>query len=444
MEDLLDFLLMREPNVRYVVLGSVLIAASSAVVGCFMFLRKRALVGDALAHSVLPGICLAFILFQNKNPLILLIGGITTAWISLLFIDYLVNKTRIKTDTAIGLALSWLFGIGIMLLTAIQKTGNASQSGLDKFLFGKASSLMAGDLYVFGGVSLLILLMTVFFFKPLKIVSFDRDFGVSIGLKVGFFEFLLSTLTVLAVATGIQAVGVVLMAAMLVTPAAAARFWTNDLKKMLVLAALFGAFAGVIGSFISYTAPRMPTGPWIVIVISTIAMISFLIGSRKGLIARNIRQRKMSRKIVSENILKLFYHLGEADGNFFKKRSVDDMMNRRFFIKRDLISGLQKLKREGMLSNSNQEYALTDVGKKEGQRITRLHRLWEMYLTQYLKIAPDHVHDDAEAIEHIITPEIEAELLHQLERPELDPHEVPIPYGNEEYRTLPQDDTEKY
>jgi len=433
-DQILDFFLLRDPNVRYVVLGSILIGASAAVTGCFLFLRKRALVGDAIAHSVLPGICLAFLFFKTKNPAILLGGAIVSGWLSLLLIDLITSKSRIKADTAIGITLSWFFGIGIMLLTAIQKTGNASQSGLDKFLFGKASSMVGQDVIVFGGVSLLVILTITFFFRPLKLISFDREFASSIGLPVGRYDFILSTLTVLAVATGIQAVGVVLMAAMLITPAAAARFWTDDLKIMVWLAALFGAFSGIIGAFISYIIPRMPTGPWIVVVVSIIAIFSFLVGSKKGLVVKQLRQRKIQRKILRENILKLFYHLGEEDGDLYKKRSFDQIMNKRFFIPQNLKLGLKLLIKDGFIQQTNLDYQFSEEGSEEGKRITRLHRLWEMYLTQYLKIAPDHVHDDAEAIEHIITPEIEAELMHQLQMPETDPHDEIIPYATEKLK----------
>jgi len=428
MQEFIEFISLREPNVRYVVLGSILIGASAAVVGCFLFLRKRALVGDALAHSVLPGICVAFLLFKTKNPAIILLGAVVSAWISLLFINALVNHSRIKADTAIGLTLSWFFGMGIMLLTAIQKSGMASQSGLDKFLFGKASSLVKQDVIVFGFVSILILAVVALFFQGLKVVSFDRDFGRSMGMPVGRIEFVLSTLTVLSVATGIQAVGVVLMAAMLITPAAAARFWTNSLYKMVILAACFGAFSGIIGAYISYTAPRMPTGPWIVIVVSTIAIFSFLFGSKKGLVNRKLRQRKMQRKIAKENFLKAMYHLGEAKGDFQSWRSMEEITNKRYFNPSRLVYVVKDLNRDGLLNKGDGEYSFTATGVEEGKRVTRLHRLWEMYLTQYVKIAPDHVHDDAEAMEHIITPEIEAELEAALNKPKVDPHNEIIPY----------------
>lgn len=428
-QEFIDFLLLRNANVRFVVIGSMLIGASAALVGSFLFLRKRALVGDAIAHSVLPGICLAFIAFNSKHPALLLIGAIASGWLSLLFIDWITRNSKLKSDTAIGLTLSWFFGVGIMLLTFIQKTGNAAQSGLDSFLFGNASAMIAEDVYLFGGVSFGLIVLSVFLFKPLKLVIFDRDFAVSRGIKVRRFELILSTLTVIGVATGIKAVGVVLMAALLITPAAAARFWTDKMKTMLILAAIFGMVSGWMGALVSYTLPKMSTGPWIVLVVSAIAVFSFFFGTKKGLVHRLRSQQKMQRKILLENVLKLFYHLGEEHQNWSNPRSIDELMNRRFIPLPELTASLNRLSRKDFLSKEGKQFRLTDAGVEEGRRLTRLHRLWELYLIKYVNIAPDHVHDDAEAIEHIITPEIEAELLHLLENPEKDPHNKEIPYS---------------
>jgi manganese/zinc/iron transport system permease protein len=146
MNSLVEFFSFSDPNIRYVVLGSVLLTASSAIVGTFTFLNKRSLIGDAIAHAVLPGICLGFIVAGTKNPLVLIIGAFITGWLSLVVVEYVTRKTRIKEDTAIGLVLSVFFGIGILMLTVIQKSGNASQSGLDHFLFGKAAALVGSDL----------------------------------------------------------------------------------------------------------------------------------------------------------------------------------------------------------------------------------------------------------------------------------------------------------
>lgn len=424
---MLDFFSFADPNIRYVTFGCMLLAASAAIVGCFTFLRKRALVGDAIAHSVLPGVCLAFIIGEQKNPLLLLIGAFTTGWLSLICIDWITSRTKIKADAAIGLVLSVFFGVGILLLTAIQQRGNASQSGLDTFLFGKAASLVREDLLVFSSVSVVLLLTVWFFFKEFTLLCFDENFAKSIGLPVRRLEWLLTSLTVLAVVTGIQAVGVVLMAAMLITPAAAARYWTERLPVMVLLAAVFGAFSALSGAYISYLAPAMPTGPWMVMVISVIAMGSFFVAPRKGILTRVTNQRRNKRQMMDENILKALFQLSEKDKSFFLPRSLPDILARRSMDKGQLTAGLQRLTQEGYLENHKNQWALTKEGKGRGQRVTRLHRLWELYLTRYLHLAPDHVHEDAETIEHIITPELEEKIMEQLNYPDVDPHNAEIP-----------------
>ncbi|MDX5420097.1 MAG: metal ABC transporter permease [Hymenobacteraceae bacterium] len=427
MQEFFEFFSFADANVRYVTLGSMLLAGSSAVVGCFTLLRKRALVGDAVAHSVLPGVCLAFILSGTKNPFILLIGAFITGWLSLVFIDFVTARSRIKEDTAIGLVLSVFFGIGILLLTAIQHSGNAAQSGLDKFLFGKAASLVGEDLIAFSIVALMLLAATVVFYKELKLLCFDETYAKTIGFPVRALELLLTTLTVLAVVVGIQAVGVVLMAAMLITPAAAARFWTDRLGVMLVLAAIMGASSGVAGAFVSYTAPAMPTGPWIVLIISMIAILSFALAPGKGWIARIARRRRNKKLILEENLLKLMYQLGEEKQNFSSSRTFQELLERRAIPPKDAKYGLAKLKAQGYLIKDRNGWLLTPEGISRGRRVVRLHRLWELYLTQYLHLASDHVHEDAETIEHIITPELEQRLLEELNYPQLDPHSTVIP-----------------
>lgn len=428
MQALENFIRLSDPNIISVVLGSILITASSAVVGCFSFLKKKALVGDAVAHSVLPGICLAFIIAGNKDPLIIILGAFTTGWLSLVLIDLIAEKTKIKEDSAIAIILSVFFGIGILLLTAIQHSGNAAQSGLESFLFGKAAALVGRDLIMFSIVAGIVLLTVVLFFKELKIIAFDEAFAKSIGLPVRFLNLLLTSLTVMAVVTGIQAVGVVLMAAILITPAAAARFWTDDLFKMTLIAAFIGALAGYAGAFVSYTASNMPTGPWIVMIVSVMAFLSFFIAPKRGIISRFVDQAKMKETILGENLLKELYRIAEKQGGAAQYIDIDVLNDHRQFPVRALRNKISKFQSSGLLLSDSNSIKLTDDGYEKGKRIVKLHRLWEMYLSSYLKIAPDHVHEDAETIEHIITPQIEAKLESLLDYPDMDPHNKKIPY----------------
>mgnify|MGYP000046706204 CR=1 FL=1 len=425
---LVEWLGLNNANVRYVLAGVILLGASTAVVGTFTFLRKKSLLGDAIAHAVLPGICLAFILFNTKNPFVLLIGAAITGWLSTVVIDVITAKSRIKPDTAIALVLSVFFGTGMLLLTSIQHSGNAAQSGLDHFLFGKAAALIGIDVLMIAIVSVVLLIAVLIYFKAFTLISFDKTFAYSLGVPVALYEIILSTLTVLAICVGIQAVGVVLMAALLITPAATARYWTNSLPTMLLLAVLFSILASVGGVFVSYAIPAMPTGPWIIVFISIFAFISILVAPARGILPKIFKGRKTKEIVYNENILKCLYHLGEAENNFEGKRNITDIQQRRFFNIVKLKQGLAKLRRADYITETKNSWALTEMGTKEGARIARLHRLWELYLNTFLKMPKDHVHQGAEVIEHFITPEIEEMLLAELNNPTRDPHDREIPY----------------
>ncbi len=430
METLIEFFTFAYPNIRYVVFGSILLSISGAVVGCFTFVQKKALLGDVVSHAVLPGICLSFLISGTKNPLYLVIGAFITGWLSIMVMNLIIRKTKLKEDAATGLALSVFFGIGILLLTVIQQSANAAQSGLDSFLFGKAAALVGADLWTFSVVAVIILLIVVLLYKEFVLISFDRELAEVQGLKVRRLEFLLTSITVMAVVTGIQAVGVVLMAAMLITPAAAARFWTQQMKSMISLAATIASVSGVGGAYVSYAIPNMPTGPWIVMILSIIALLSFFIAPRKGIIHRWLKRNRIQRQLLEENLLKSFYKLGEHRFNHHFTEA--ELAAERGYTLNQLNTGLRALRFQGFVTKKQAGWQLTREGFRKGQRVVRVHRLWELYLTKYLRIAPDHVHEDADTIEHVITPELENQLIELLDHPEKDPHDAVIPIGNRE------------
>jgi len=427
MDNLLQFLSLYDPNVRMVVLGTTLLGAGAGMVGVFTLLRKRALLGDAVAHSILPGVALAFWVSQSKNPFILLLGALIAGWLSLMSMDYLVRRTKLKADGVIGLVLSVFFGLGIWLLTSIQQSGAASQSGLDKFLFGKAASITSQDVAMFAWVVGGLLVVLLLFYKGFKLIAFDQDFARSAGMPVRLLEFLLSTVTVLSIAVGIQAVGVVLMASLLIAPAAAARYWTDRLSVMLILAVGMGIIAAWSGAYVSYIAPSMPTGPWIVLALALITVISMLWAPNRGILGRSLRQWRYSRKIALENVLKILFQLEELAGNSGKVFSRVDILRHREIEPAQLNGVLRRMKRREWIKESDSHWQLTDEGREQGRQVVRRHRLWELYLHQRLNLPADHVHAGAEAMEHLLTPELEEALQHDLGFPGKDPHQSPIP-----------------
>jgi len=412
-------------NLIWVLAGCALIGAGSSLVGVFTFLRKESLVGDAVAHALLPGVVLAFMVFQVKSIWVLFPGALIAGWLSLLSISGITRYSKIKPDTAIAIVLSVFFAIGVVLLTNVQQGDYGNQTGLDSFIFGKAASMLPGEINLFILVDLILIGTILLFYPYLKLFVFDPEFSKATGMPVGLLNFLLSTLTVLAVATGIQAVGVVLMAALIITPAAAARFLTSSLRSLIAMAVLIGVLCSVFGVLISYTAPSMPTGPWIVMVLSVVAVGSFVLAPRKGILSKYLLRKRHLVKITDENVLKALYHLtGELNANSV---GIITLSEARRFEGQQLGEALSRLQKTEEIRRDNSEIYLTEKGKERASRVVRLHRLWELYLNKRMNIAEDHVHHDAEAIEHIITPELEAELVKDLGYPESDPHQSEIP-----------------
>lgn len=296
-------------TVRTVALGAGVLGIVSGSLGSFAVLRKQSLLGDAMSHAALPGIVLAFILTRSKLPVILLIGAMITAWLGAVTIGIIVRNTRIKNDSGLGLVLSVLFGFGLMLLTFVQRIPDASQAGLDKFLFGQAAALLERDVITMAVLGGLALLLMTLFWKEFKLLSFDADFGASLGFPMRLIDIMLTTLIVIAIVVGLQAVGVVLMSAMIVAPAAAARQWTNRLSLMVLLAALFGALAGTSGALISSTGAGLSTGPVIVLSISAIVLLSLLLAPNRGLVWHWFRRRQNRRRLRVESILTDLYIL---------------------------------------------------------------------------------------------------------------------------------------
>jgi manganese/zinc/iron transport system permease protein len=273
-------------------IGAALLGSVSGALGSYAVLRRQSLLGDAISHAALPGIAIAFLLTGSKAPLILVLGAAIVGWLGTLLILSIVRLTRIKYDSALAIVLSTFFGFGLVLHTLIQRTGNANQAGLDTFLFGQAATILARDVLtigILGGVAIIIMLI---FWKELKLLIFDEGFAASIGLPIRALDILLTSLLVIAIVLGLQAVGAVLMSAMLVAPAVAARQWTNRLSLMIFLAAGFGALAGVSGTIISSTAARIPTGPTIVLCATVLVGISIAFAPNRGLLWNRMRQQR--------------------------------------------------------------------------------------------------------------------------------------------------------
>lgn len=246
-------------------------------------------------------------------------------------------------------------------------------------------------------------------------------------MKVNLFEFLLALAVVLTVAIGMQLVGVVLMAAILLIPPSSARYWTNNLSKMLMLSGLFGATAGLFGAFISYLAPQMPTGPWIVIVCSVIFAISLIFSPTRGILFRSIKQKRFENNIDEENILRSLYLIANENWDAVRPTEASIVLTHRALPVTRFEKACQRLENKGLVIRTLSNLILTKAGFELAEKTTRLHRLWELYLTRFTEIELDHVHADADEIEHVLTKELAERLVAELEGNAVDPHGKAIP-----------------
>ncbi len=290
--------LIYDYTLRNVALGSALLGIVSGVLGSYAMLRRQGLLGDALAHAALPGICIAFLLTGAKEQIVLLLGAGLAGWVGTMLLLAIVRRTVLSEDAALGIVLSTFFGFGVLLLTHINQRDDANQAGLDKYLFGQAAALVERDVITFailGGIALVLVLL---FYKEFKLLTFDPEFAGSLGFGTTKLSVLLTSLIVVAVVIGLQTVGVVLMAAMLIGPAAAARQWSDRLGAVIVLSAAFGAVAGVTGALLSFTQEGLPTGPTIVLALTVIVFGSLAFAPARGLVWDWWRRRQQRRTLA--------------------------------------------------------------------------------------------------------------------------------------------------
>ncbi|QJQ94301.1 MULTISPECIES: metal ABC transporter permease [Halomonadaceae] len=294
--------LLRDYTLQNVVIGAGLLGLISGVLGSFAVLRKQSLLGETLSHAALPGVCLGFIVSGGRQMGSLLLGALLTGALAALTMLLLTRFSRLKTDAGLGITLSVFFAVGVVLLTHLQGMQNASQGGLESFLFGQAAATLRSDLWMMGAITLAALSLVALLWKEFKLVSFDPQFAGSLGLPVVWLEIGLTVMIALAVVVGLQMVGVVLMASMIIAPAVAARQWSRRLEGMVTIAALIGIVAGISGALLSALARGLATGPLIVLSVSAIALVSLLLAPGRGLLWEML-QRWRNRRQLQRRLL---------------------------------------------------------------------------------------------------------------------------------------------
>jgi len=428
-EQALRFFTFQDPAVRYALAGSMLLGISCGLLGSFIIVRRMALVGDALSHAVLPGVALGFLWNVSKDPVAIFVGATIAGLLGTVVVRWITDTTRLKEDTALGLVLATFFAVGICLIGMIQRLPTGNKAGIDKILFGQAAYLGAADVRLMAIVTAFVIVVLALFYKEFLITSFDSGFARAAGVPAQAIHYALMLLLAFAVVIALQAVGVVLVSAMLITPAAAAYLLTDRLHRMLWLAALFGLVAGALGCFASFLGPNFPTGPFMVLSATAVFGMAFLFGPRHGVVSRWLRQRSRAQRIQRENTLKAIYQVLEARDFKGESVSLRELAERRRETVEEAAMQSADLRRHGLatIHDEGNAVAVTPEGWQLACAIVRNHRLWELYLTNAAQIAADHVHEDAEKIEHVLGDEVVRELERRLAYATHDPHGRPIP-----------------
>ena len=439
-QELLRVLTFQDYNTRVVIVGATLLGLAAGLVGTFLLLRKRALLSDAISHATLPGIALAFIVMSliwgnGKNLLGLIAGAAVFSVLGTASVIMIQKYTRLKDDAALGIVLSVFFGFGIALmgLATRMETGNAA--GLSSFIYGKTASMLFFDAMLIALTALGTIIFCILFFKEFALICFDENYGAVQGWPVTRLDFLMMSLVVVVTVIGLQAVGLILVVALLIIPAAAARFWTFRLRHMLWLSGVFGALSGMLGSGISALMANLPAGAVIVLTASAIFLISMTFGSARGILKLVIERFKLRKRILTENLLRDLYewyesvHKASNEGSFLIESqvqgpSVDDLLDQRSWSSKQLRPTIRSLTAsKNLIVDAGDRLQFTDQGIQAAQDIVRKHRLWEAYLISHADVATGMVDLSADRIEHVL----DEEIIRKLEGlfPSIHPKELP-------------------
>jgi len=430
-------IMLHDHNTRVVVIATSLLGLAAGAIGSFTLLRRRALMGDALSHAMLPGIGLAFLIaptlgLDAKSLPVLLGGAAISGIIGTLAILVIRHQTRLKEDAALGIVLSVFFGAGLAILGLVQQTSGGHAAGLESFIYGKTASITTQDAVWIASTATVTLLVVVILMKELTLLCFDDAYAAARGFSVIALDIALMVSVVFITVVGLQAVGLILMIALLVIPASASRFWTNRIGTMLWLSAVMGAGSCLVGAIISAAIADLPSGATIVLVASGMFFFSMLFGTQRGMMIRRFHRYAMNRKTDRQHVLRGLYEIIESiprsdlaasrvsKGQTEKNAAVNfdpdagvpftQLLALRSWSPTRLKNELRRCAANGLITRQNETIRLTAAGWKAANQATREHRLWELYLITHADVAPGRVDRDAERIEHVLEPEMIAEL----------------------------------
>lgn len=408
-----------QPWALRALLASILVGVLCGILGCFIVLRNMALIGDALSHAILPGIVVSFSIL-GYSTLGFFLGSVSAGLLSALFMTWIQQKIQTKNDAAIGIVFTAMFSVGVIGISWISKSEGVHLD-LNDFLFGNVLGVSDEDLYLTLGITIYVILSVIVFYRYLFITTFQPVIAQTMGISTKLIHYFIMLLLSFAVVASLRTVGVILVVAMLITPASTALLLTDRLKRVVALAALLGMFSAALGLLLAMAFGTTP-GPAMAVVATVLYLLAALLSPGKGLIFKFFRSRSLQKRIRMEDILKQSFRLQEKG-----KLSVDQLFQRLAMDRTTLLKLLRKMALRGHLQISGNTINLSASGLKEANRLVRAHRLWETYLVHQIGLNEEQIHEEAEKYEHLLTDEILDEVDHTLGYPTRDPHGSPIP-----------------
>ena len=401
-ETLLNALLFRAGyNAALVTVGTTLLGIAAGSTGTFIFLRKRALLSDAVAHATLPGVGVAFMVLvalggDGRNLPALLAGSALSAWLGLVTVQWISRRTRLAEDAAIGAVLSVFFGGGIVLLTVIQAMTTGRRAGLEEFLLGATAGMLFHDAVFIAAAGLLVLALVIALRRPMTLVAFDPGFAASVGISVARTDLAMMALTMAVTVVGLKLVGLILIVAMLIIPPVAARFWSDNTRNVVWIAGVVGGASGFLGASLSASAPDLPTGPIIVLVCFALFAMSIAFAPQRGLFAAMLRYRSFHRHVHRRQGL-----LALARGEEILDPVTVSVLRRAGLVRRDGVA--------------------TEAGRAQAARILRDERRWEIARQIHRDEAVINRQDILRPIEDVLTRDEIAEIDRRIGPPEAVP-----------------------
>jgi len=408
-------------------LGSALLGLLGGLLGNLLLLRRMALLGDMMSHSLLPGLCLGFILAgYTKNYFFLFLGAAFAALLANALNEYLLRQKPFKADATLAILISGFYAVGALLISKLAKTHGSELAGVKGYLLGQAALIQSSDIVPILVLLVFSALFLGLFYKRLILSIFDTQFLSFVNQKPRVFLFLSTTLIVFTLLLSLQMVGAILAASFLLIPAAISLFLTSHLHRRFIYSALCGALIGALGTYTSSLSSNLPTGPIIVLCGFVFFVLAAIFGPHKSIMSVFLKKRSLQKLRLRENILRSAYYFHEKEN---APMSVLNIMSRSTE-NRD-VPAARKVLREFLAENvfteeSPGQYLLTPQGEELALKMVRKHRIWETFVVEKLGVSPERAHDNAEIFEHYIDESILEDIQKNLSSTE-DPHGKKIP-----------------